>query len=93
MFKYKVDVLHASKTVPVFTRLLQFLALHTSARNINILSYSAGAQVVAPSLVLLREKHRDLDVKQVKEKYRIGEVYFADPDIEMKSFALRLQKI
>lgn len=92
MFKYKVDVLHASKTVPAFTRLLQFLALHTSARNIDILSYSAGAQVVAPSLVLLRENHADLDVKEIKEKYRIGEVYFAAPDIELQSFAFRLQK-
>ncbi len=92
LFKYKVDVLHASKTVPAFTRLLEFLALHTSARNINILSYSAGAQVVAPSLVLLRENHADLDVNAIKNKYRIGEVYFAAPDIELQSFGFRLDK-
>ncbi len=43
IFKYKTDVLHAQKTVPAFARLLELLATHTTARNINILSYSADS--------------------------------------------------
>ena len=92
IFKYKVDVLHAEKTVPAFARLLQFLAQNTTARNINIISYSAGAQVVAPALVHLRNSLSHLDEQVIKENYRIGEVYLAAPDIEFQSFANRLKQ-
>lgn len=89
IFKYKVDVLHAGKTVPAFARLLEVLAFQTNAKNINIISYSAGAQVVAPALRYLRESHPDTDAVYLKQRYRIGEVYFAAPDIEFSSFVAR----
>jgi len=43
LLKYKTDVLHAKKTVSAFARLIEILADHTSAKNINIMAYSAGA--------------------------------------------------
>ena len=89
IFKYKVDVLHAKKTVPAFARLIETLALHTRARNINIIAYSAGAQVVAPALVLLRNQHLEKDAEEIRDRLRLGEVYFAAPDIELQSFAFR----
>lgn len=90
IFRYKVDVLHAKKTVPAFARLLELLALKTNARNINIIAYSAGAQVVAPALLYIRESHSHTDTATLKKRYRIGEVYFAAPDIEFSSFVERL---
>ncbi len=89
IFKYKTDVLHAKKTVPAFARLLELLAENTTARNINILSYSAGAQVTAPGLVQLRESYPELDAETLQKRFRIGEVYFAAPDIKLKTFAFR----
>lgn len=86
ILKYKVDVMHASKTVPAFARLIEVLAHNTKAKNINILAYSAGAQVVTPGLSYLRELYPGLAAHKLKEKLRIGEVYFAAPDTDFGPF-------
>lgn len=92
LLKYKTDVLHAKKTVPAFARLLEILALHTKARNINIIAYSAGAQVVAPGLAYLRDLYPELSSEELKQKFRLGEVYFAAPDTAFKPFSERYLK-
>lgn len=86
IFKYKTDVLHAKKTVPAFARLLEILANHTNARNINILTYSAGTQVTVPGLAYLRSQYPELSSRELKNKFRIGEVYFAAPDMNFNTF-------
>ncbi|MFT5702410.1 MAG: hypothetical protein ACI8ZB_005330 [Desulforhopalus sp.] len=86
LFKYKTDVLHAKKTVPAFAKLIALLAAHTKARNINILAYSAGTQVVVPGLAYLRQQYADEDTEVLKERLRLGEVYFAAPDMDFDAF-------
>ena len=86
LLKYKTDVLHAKKTVPAFAHLIAVLAERTNARNINILAYSAGAQVVTPGLTYLGRRLANLKAADLKEKYRIGEVYFAAPDTDFAPF-------
>ena len=92
LLRYKVDVMHAKKTIPAFGRLLEILATHTKARHINIIAYSAGAQVVAPGLAYLHDFYPALSSKELKEKLRIGEVYFAAPDTAFKPFVDRYLK-
>lgn len=92
LLKYKIDVLHAKQTVPAFARLIELLAANTQAKNIHILAYSAGAQVVTPGLTYLVDKYPDLSKQQLKEKLRIGEVYFAAPDTAFESFVERYLK-
>lgn len=92
LLKYKIDVLHAKKTVPAFARLIELLAYQTKARNINILAYSAGAQVVAPGLAYFRELYPTMSSEELKKKLRIGEVYFAAPDTAFKPFINRYLK-
>lgn len=86
LFKYKTDVLNAKQTVPAFARLIEILAAHTNAKNINIVAYSAGAQVVVPGLSYLRKQYRDIGNEELKQKFRIGEVYFAAPDMDFNAF-------
>jgi len=86
LFKYKTDVLHAQKTIPAFARLIEILATHTKAKNINIVAYSAGAQVVVPGLAYLRQQYQDMGDEELKKKFRIGEVYFAAPDMDFSAF-------
>jgi hypothetical protein len=90
IFKYKVDVLHAKKTVPAFAKLIEILALHTRARNINIIAYSAGAQVTSPALRLLHEKYAAGNAQSARKALRIGEVYFAAPDIDFEKLVTDL---
>ena len=92
ILNYKVDVMHARKTVPAFTRLIEVLAHNTKAQNINILAYSAGAQVVTPGLAYFRDLYPGLAAQKLKEKLRIGEVYFAAPDTDFGPFIDRYMK-
>ena len=92
LLRYKTDVLHARKTIPAFAALIETLAARTEARNINILAYSAGAQVVAPGLVYLRELYPDESAEDLKKRLRIGEVYLAAPDTSFKPFIERYLK-
>lgn len=92
LLKYKTDVAHAKKTVPAFARLIELLATHTKAKHINILAYSAGAQVAAPGLAYFIDEYPHLSKEQLKAKLRIGEVYFAAPDTALKPFASRYLK-
>ena len=92
ILRYKVDVMHARKTVPAFAGLIEILASNTKAQNINILAYSAGAQVVTPGLAYLRDLYPDQTADELRDKLRIGEVYFAAPDTDFAPFIDRYMK-
>jgi len=83
---YSKDVDFAAQSVEKFADLIEFLAANTKAEKINILAYSAGAQVVAPGLALLRERHRSESDAALKRKLRIGVAYFAAPDVSLTKF-------
>jgi len=86
LLNYNTDVANAGKTVPAFAKLIQLLAQKTKAQRINIIGYSAGAQIVAPGLAYLRDMYPDMTDKELKAQLRIGEVYFAAPDTPTKAF-------
>jgi len=86
LLKYSVDKKNAAQTAPVFARFMELLALHSRAEHINIIAYSAGAAVASPGLVDLRESHADSSKESLLSKFRIGQVYFAAPDIKTKNF-------
>ena len=86
LLRYAVDVNNARRSVSVFARLLEILGRHTTARSIDILAYSAGAKVLSPALTELREKYADEDIGQLKKRLRLGEIYFAAPDIDFRVF-------
>ena len=83
---YKKDVEFADQSVERFADLIEFLAANTDAEKINILAYSAGAQVAAPGLALLRERHASLSDAALRRKLRIGVAYFAAPDVSLAKF-------
>jgi esterase/lipase superfamily enzyme len=85
LLSYFTDVRNAAASVPEFARLVELLARHTSAKKIHVLAYSAGAQVASPGLALLG-KPRDGESREVQRaRLRLGQVYFAAPDVEMRA--------
>ena len=86
LLKYGTDVRHAAKTVPVFAQFIELLARHTEARNINILAYSAGSQVTSPGLALVGQHAADESVDEARRSLRLGEVYYAAPDVNFQDF-------
>lgn len=90
LLRYGTDVKHAARTAPLFAEFIRLLAANTRADNINILAYSAGAQVTSPALALLGEDAAGESPAQLRERLRLSEVYFAAPDVNFKSFAYDL---
>ena len=86
LLRYAVDVNNARRTAPVFARFLELLAEHTNARYIDILAYSAGAQVLSPALATLRAGHASDDENTLRDRFRLGEIYYAAPDVDFQTF-------
>lgn len=66
--------------------LLTFLAEETEARDIHIVTYSAGAPVVTEALLQLRLQHAETEPSQVREKLKIGNVIYSGADQDMDYF-------
>ncbi len=92
LLRYGTDVENARASAPVFARLLELLARHTRARHINIIGYSAGAMVVSPGLAHLRLQHPELDERALRQRLRLGEVYYAAPDVDFRAFVQDLKR-
>jgi hypothetical protein len=84
---YGTDVRHAQKSAPAFMRLITLLNEYTTAKNINILAYSAGSQIVSPGMAILGREKKGESRRQL----RLGEVYFAGADIGIDIFVEHLQ--
>ena len=86
LLRYAVDVNNARRTVPVFAEFLELLARHTNARYIDVLAYSAGAPILSPAVAALRAKHPGEDENSLRKRFRLGEIYFAAPDVDFSIF-------
>lgn len=84
--RYFTDVTNARATVSEFAKFLEFLMRNTNARHINILAYSAGSQVLSPALVQFRRRF----IQDRSIPLRLGEIYYAAPDLSFKTFARQL---
>ncbi len=67
--------------------MLGLLDEHTDTRSINILAYSAGAQILSPALDIIGRN----TAKDNRKDSRFGEIYFAAPDIGVSTFVKHLQ--
>jgi esterase/lipase superfamily enzyme len=84
---YGTDTQHALRSAPAFAKLLVLLAQHTGAKNINILAYSAGAQIVSPALDIIGANTPE----DKRNDYRLGEIYYAASDIGVDTFIKHLK--
>ena len=77
--RYSRDVESAFGAAPHLVELIRLLAGHTEARNIDVFTYSAGATVGSHALALLAGEDPELAT-------RLGEVYHAAPDADLRDF-------
>lgn len=83
---YGTDVRNIKTTVPTFARFIKLLAIHTNARKINILAYSAGATLTTRALALLGQDSSQPDRTAYRKSLRLGSIYFAAPDTDFDDF-------
>jgi len=67
-------------------RFIKLLADNTNVEKINILSYSAGAQLATKALAVLGSDTSQTDREQYRKSLRLGTIYFAAPDAEYQAF-------
>lgn len=91
ILKYFTDVGNAAASVEPFARLLELLAEHSKASAIDVLAYSAGAQIVSPALALLGQSARPGETReQLRQRLRLKHIYFAAADIDTRRFVAEL---
>ena len=86
ILRYLTDVGNAAATVDTFARFVEMLGAHTNASRIDVLAYSAGAQVTSPALAKLAAPRPGETREQLRERLRLGHVYFTAPDIDTRRF-------
>ena len=91
LLQYRKDVINAEASVPAFVRVIKLLAQNTNVEKINILAYSAGAQLATKALAVLGSDHSDADRERYRKSLRLGTVYFAAPDAEFETFIEQLR--
>jgi hypothetical protein len=79
------DVERAYRAAPALTSLLELLARESIARRIHIVCWSAGGRVVNEALALLHARHAS-DGQDLRDRFRIGTVYFAAADVPGEEF-------
>jgi esterase/lipase superfamily enzyme len=87
------DVKRAYDSSSALASLIELLAAETPARQIHILSWSAGARVATRTFTVLRERHPDESDEALRERLRIGTAYFAAGDIPTLEFIEALPTI
>ena len=86
---YAADVRNAKRSVAAFARLVELLAKHTRAEHLNILAHSAGVRVVSAALASIGSVPGDRE--SLRRRLRLGEIYYAAADLEMKPFVGELR--
>jgi esterase/lipase superfamily enzyme len=92
VLNYGADVGAARRSVPAFARFIELLARHTRAEHINILSFSGGARIVSSALRALGAATPAAGHEGLRERLRLGEVYYTAADIEMREFVGDLEQ-
>ena len=91
LLQYRKDVINAEASVPAFVRFIKLLAQNTNVEKINILAYSAGAQLATKALTVLGSDHGDPDRERYRKSLRLGTIYYAAPDAEFETFIEQLR--
>ncbi len=83
---YNADQANAAYATRQFRQLIEFLADNTPARHIHIIAHSAGSPVAIHALRELRLKHHGHSREQLLERFRIGRLVLAAPDMDLMGF-------
>lgn len=87
------DVERGQRSVPALASLIRILADNTEADRIHIVCWSAGGRVVTQTLTQLHDSFPDKSPDELRERFRLGQVYFAASDVPRETFITALPKI
>lgn len=80
------DEKRSYSSAPALGSLISGLAKSTQARRIHIITWSAGGRLVTSALAQLRMHHPGDTAEQLRDRYRLGTVYYAAADVPRDEF-------
>jgi esterase/lipase superfamily enzyme len=86
LLRYGRDVVTARNSEAAFASVLDLLSRYTQAAHVNVLAYSAGAMITSPGLA------RAAGASAAPGALRLGEIYYAAPDIDFPQFVDNLPR-
>ena len=86
LFGYIPDKANANASTHQFRGLISNLAKECNVDTITIIGHSAGSPVVVNALREIRLLDYDLSPEQLQDKYRVGRVVLAAPDMDLRAF-------
>lgn len=92
-YLFRMDIRRAMNSTESLRALIDVMARHTRARQINIICYSAGARLVSKALQEMRRKHAGSNREELRKRYRLGTVIFTAADVPVTDFLDRLPAI
>ncbi|MGC9453077.1 MAG: alpha/beta hydrolase, partial [Oceanipulchritudo sp.] len=87
------DVARGSRSAPALASLIRAIADNSEARRIHIVTWSAGGRVVTEALTQLCDLFPEDTPEQLRERFRLGRVYYAAADVPRETFLAALPKI
>ncbi|MGI9341348.1 MAG: alpha/beta hydrolase [Gammaproteobacteria bacterium] len=85
---YSHDKKQANRSIGDFARFLKLLALHSTAKHINVIAYSSGGRIVGGALTKLgRDYPADDKRLDASKARRVNQVYMAASDEPLQAFA------
>ena len=86
LFGYIPDKANANASTHQFRGLISNIAKECNVDTITIIGHSAGSPVVVNALREIRLLEYDLTPEQLQDKYRVGRVVLAAPDMDLRAF-------
>ena len=86
LFGYIPDKTNANASTHQFRGLISNIAKECDVDTITIIGHSAGSPVVVNALREIRLLEYDLTPEQLQDKYRVGRVVLAAPDMDLTAF-------
>src|SRR5262249_50709574 len=87
VWHYFIDCPRARAFVPDIARLAELIATRSTARRINLISFSCGSPLLAEALVALRDRHPEDDPAALQRRYHTATAIFVAADIDLQTFA------
>lgn len=87
------DLRRSYDSGPALAALIDLIASETEAEKIHVLSWSAGARVAMTGIAALHDRYPHESPEQLRERFRLGTVYFAAGDAPADEFLAHIDDI
>lgn len=84
------DRKRGERSAEALSLLLEMLSRYTEAERIHVVCWSAGGRVLTKAVDEFRKRYPEMEAEELREKFRLGTLYFAAADVPREDFLAAL---